>query len=306
MSFSANLKTEILENKPMRIRYKKAQAYGLFAFSKSFSDGSVEIATENADTARLFTWFSRDFLGKGVEIISKEKSQNGKTLNIVQLLNACDRERLLQIFDHAAGRINMGILSSQAHVCAFLSGAYLACGSVTDPNKAYHIEFVVRNEPLCDALKGLLDDILPGAKKTARRGNFVVYYKEYSQIEDLLTLMGAPKSSLAMIDVEMLKSVRNTANRATNCETANIDKIVAAAANQVEDIKLVLEKHGEEGLAENLLAVARLRLENPEASLRELSELINPGISRSGIFHRLDKLSKIANEIRAETGRDFV
>lgn len=303
MSFSADLKTEILENKPMRARYKKAQAYGLFAFAKSFSASSVEFATENAETARLFIWFSQDFLGKNTEMISKEKSRNGKTLYTVRLATQSNCKRLLELFGHTDGTINTGLLSTQEHLCAFLSGAYLACGSVTDPYKGYHIEFVVRSEPLCNALKTLLDSVLPEVKKTVRRGNFVLYYKEYAQVEDLLTLMGASKSSLAMIDVEMLKGVRNSANRATNCETANIDKLVAAAVSQIEDIKLVLEKRGEESLPESLRTVAKLRLDNPEASLRELSELISPKISRSGIFHRLDKLSKIAGEIRIEMGK---
>ncbi len=300
MSFSTELKTEILENKPMRTRYKKAQAYGLFAFSKSFTASSVSLSSENAEVARLFTWFIQDFIGRDVPIISQESLQNKKILHGVKLGEHRDREKLLEFFGHHDGQINQEILNSQEQICAFLSGAYLACGNITDPQKSYHVEFVVREKHLCEQLKAMLDTVLFEAKMTARRSNFVVYYKEFAQIEDLLTLIGASKSCLAMIDIEMIKGVRNSANRATNCETANIDKLVAAASNQIEDIQLVLEAVGEESLPKNLLAAARLRLDNPESSLRELSEISSPTISRTGLHHRLNKISQIAAEIRLE------
>lgn len=297
MSFSSDLKNEILENKPMRARFKKAQAYGLFAFSKSFSESSVSVLTENPDTAKLFTWLLRDFLGRKTAILSSETLQNQKPLYHVRLPERADRQRLLCFFNHNGG-INRENIPAPPHISAFLSGAYLACGNVTDPEKSYHMEFVVRDEALADSLQCLLDESIPGAKRTARRGSYVVYYKEYAQIEDLLTLMGAPKACLAMIDVEMIKSVRNQANRATNCETANIDKLVNAAAQQMQDIQLLLDTLGGEGLPEHLRAVAELRLNNPDASLRELAAMSEPPMSRSGMHHRLDKLSRMAGEIR--------
>lgn len=300
MSFSASLKAEIIENKPLRARYKQAQAYGLFAFSKSFSEQMVCIATENLETARLYGGLLKDFLGKDTDIARDEKLQSGKPLYTVRLTERESRERLIALFGHTEGAINCGLLPSQEHVGAFLGGVYLACGHMTDPNKSYHVEFVVRDEPLCDTLKSLLDSVLSVAKKTARRGSFVIYYKERAQLEDLLTLMGAHKSSLAVIEIEMMKDVRNSANRATNCETANIDKLVAASAGQIADIKLVLEQIGEQNLPENLRIAARLRQENPEASLRELSDMAEPKISRSGMFHRFSKLAKMAEDIRAQ------
>jgi DNA-binding protein WhiA len=181
---------------------------------------------------------------------------------------------------------------------AFLSGVYLSCGSVTDPEKGYHLEFVARRESLCRELAALLEQYIPGVKTTSRRGVFVAYYKDRIQIEDLLTLMGASKASLTMIDVEMIKEVRNRANRVTNCETANIDKTVSAAAGQMQDIAYILDTKGLEFLPENLRGVALLRLENPDLSLRELCALCEESISRSGLHHRLEKLSKIAGELR--------
>lgn len=302
MSFSSDLKTEILENKALRSRHKKAQAYGLFAFSKSFTVSSVSISTENEGTAKLFLWFLKHFLGGGVDAATGEITGGGKTIYTVKLNERADRERLLGEFGHEEGRVNRSVLPTPAHLGAFLSGAYLACGNITDPRKSYHIEFVVKDEGLCGGLKSLLDECLPGAKQAKRRGNFVVYYKEYSQIEDLLTIMGASRSCLAMIDVEMIKGARNNANRAANCENANIDKLVEASMSQIEDIKLVLSSVGEEDLPEHLREIARLRLENPDASLRELAALLQPAMSRSGIHHRLERLSRIAAEIRTESG----
>lgn len=302
MSFSTDLKNEILDGKPLRARLKKARAYGLLAFSRNFSGEAVELATENPGVARLFGEYLRDFLGHGAQIAPGEKSRNGRTVYLVRLGDRDDREKLTGLFGHNGNTINMEFLPTPAHVQAFLSGAYLACGNTTDPQKSYHAEFVTRSESLCGSLKALLDSCLPGAKSTRRRGSFVVYYKEYAQIEDLLTMMGASRSTLSMIEIEMIKSVRNSANRATNCETANIDKLVNAATSRIEDIRLVLDSVGGEALPESLRAAALLRLENPDASLRELAEMSEPPVSRSGMYHRLENLSKIAGELRARAG----
>lgn len=183
----------------------------------------------------------------------------------------------------------------------FIAGAFIVCGNVTNPERGYHAEFAVREGAHADELRYLLDKHLPGAKTITRKTGTAIYYKEHEQIEDLLTLMGAPKACLAMIDIEILKSVRNSANRATNCETANLDKLVNAAAARLSDISLLLGHIGEEGLPENLKEVARLRLENPEASIRELAAMA--GISRSGLQHRLNRLSRMAEDLRSKAGQ---
>ncbi|MCL2033503.1 MAG: DNA-binding protein WhiA [Oscillospiraceae bacterium] len=299
MSFSAALKTEILENKQLRARFKKAQAYGLFLFAKGFSESSVLVATENYEIFKLYLSFLNDFLAPPESLMTGEKVRNDKTVYTARLDGAGDRKKLLDIFGQTAG-VNKELLKGHGNVCAFLSGAYLACGNITDPEKSYHIEFVVKDEALCKDLKSVLDSCLLGAKTTHRRGSCVIYGKEYAYIEDLLTLMGAPKSCLAMIDVEMMKNARNNANRATNCETANIDKMVDAARSQIKDISLVLETAGSESLPEDLQEIAKLRLQNPYMSLKELGGLTSPVLSRSGVFHRLDRISKLAAGIRGK------
>lgn len=302
MSFSLELKQELLENKGLRVKYKKTFAYGLFLFGRAFDREEVALHTENEDTARLFTWFIQDFLGRDTVFSMEEQPRGTKSVYAVSLPLLDDRLRLLALFGQEEG-INRAELATPELIPAFLSGAYLACGNIIDPEKSYHMEFVVRGERLCRELTALLDQVVPGARDSIRRQNYVVYYKECASIQDLMTLMGATKSCLRVIDIEMYKNVRNQANRTTNCETANIDKQVDAAALQVEDILLILEERGEDILPSPLQTVARLRLAHPDASLRELSQLSPETLSRSGIHHRLEKLQKLAREIRETKGR---
>lgn len=302
MSFSLGLKQEILENRPMRVRCKQAQSYGLFLFSRSFTADQVMLRTENEETVKLFQWFARDILGRKTPFAQEAQRRGGKSVYTIALAMREDSRRLLEFYGHEEGAVNREVIDTPEKLGAFLAGAYLACGNITDPAKSYHMEFVMRDDSLSRSLAALLEETIPGAKTTSRRGNNVVYYKECGAIEDLMTLMGATRSCLAVIDIEMYKNVRNQANRTTNCETANIDKLVGAATSQVEDIRLILATKGEDDLPDGLLAVAKLRMENLDASLRELAELSPEPLSRSGIHHRLDKLGRIAAEIREQTG----
>lgn len=300
MSFSHSLKTEITENRSMRARYKRAQAYGLLLFGRSFSAEGVSLRTEHLPTARLYTACLRDYAGPDAEI-SFSESRWESAVYTASLAKNADRLALLKCFHQSEG-INPGNLPSPRHVHAFLAGAYLACGNIADPAKSYHMEFVVAGERLCRDLCALLAEYFEPPRHSLRRGSHVVYYKECAQIEDFITMIGAPKSSLAVVDVELFKDVRNRANRATNCETANIDRLVSAAAAQIEDIRTVLDRIGEESLSLPLRQAALLRLENPDASLRELCVLLPGGISRSGLHHRLAKLSQMAEKLREKEG----
>lgn len=301
MTFSLRIKQEILENKPLRTRHKLAYAYGLFLFGRSFSAAEVSLHTENEETVHLFQWFTGSLLGRLTALGLGEKRRNGRKIYMVGLANGEDRRRLLEYFGQGEG-INRGNLAGQEQLGAFLAGAYLACGNITDPEKGYHLEFVVRDRTVSGDLACMLEETVPGARVSSRRNGQIVYYKEFGPIEDVLTLIGATKSCLALIDIEMLKGIRNQANRAVNCETANIDKTVSAVASQIENIELILQTMGEDQLPEALWQVVHLRLKHPEASLRELAELSPDLISRSGIHHRLEKIGNIAAKIRAGKG----
>ena len=139
-------------------------------------------------------------------------------------------------------------------------------------------------------------------KITVRRNDYILYYKESEHIEDLLTYIGAGKASLEMMEVKIVKELRNKVNRATNCETANITKVIDASMKQTQDIRLIAENGGLEALDEDLRELARLRMENPEMSLRELGENLSEKISRSGVNHRLKRIAQFAQEIRIKQG----
>ena len=181
---------------------------------------------------------------------------------------------------------------------SFIRGAFLAAGSVSDPNKAYHFEIVVNQEQngelLCEVMRSFDID----AKMITRKYHYVVYVKEGAQIVDLLNVMEAHVALMNFENVRILKDMRNTINRKVNCEAANINKTVKAATRQVEDILYIKEKIGLATLAEGLEEVALLRIEYPEASLKELGEMLNPPVGKSGVNHRLKKLCEIAEGLR--------
>ena len=300
MSFSQQIKLEIIDNKPYRQRAELAQAYGLFLLSPAFAQGQMTFSTELLQLRQLYIWFLRRILGKSVKINIDEQVSRGKTLYKIVMPEQHDREKLRDMFSFK----NIDdMLKTDAELDAFCAGAFMACGSMGNPNRAYHLEFAVREKAIADKLRSVIEmrmNIQPGL--TARRTYSIIYIKDSEQIQDLLTIMGASRASLALIDIEMIKEVRNRANRVTNCETANIDKLVVASSRQVEDISLVLEVLGEQGISEVHLSAAKLRLKYPEVSLRELCELSPEPVSRSGMHHRYTALAKMAAQIRENEG----
>jgi hypothetical protein len=194
--------------------------------------------------------------------------------------------------------IDSGIIATNS-LGVFAAGAFLACGSVNDPSKEYHLEFSVPGEKLAADLSMLLSDIGVTAGTVTRRGQLIVYIKGSESIEDTLTFIGAQQCTLELMNVKIYKDVRNKANRIANCDAANIDKVLNAAMKQIEDIKLIENTCGLESLTGELREVAELRLENIDMSLQEIGENLTEPISRSGVNHRFKKLAKIADEIRS-------
>ena len=177
---------------------------------------------------------------------------------------------------------------------AFIRGAFLAVGSVSDPEKSYHFEIVCTARQLQELLASYDVD----AKVVLRKRHYVVYIKEGSQIVELLGLMGAHISLMQLENVRIVKEMRNSVNRKVNCETANLNKTVSAAVRQAEDIRYIQEKIGLDKLPMDLEETARLRLEHTEASLKELGDMLSPKVGKSGVNHRLRKLSQIADDLR--------
>ena len=179
---------------------------------------------------------------------------------------------------------------------AFLRGLFLRSGSINDPEKMYHLEIVCDSRSFAIRLKEILTSYQLRAKIVDRKGHFVVYLKDSSQIADFLALIQANVSLFSLENTMVVKDVRNTVNRRVNCETANIKKTVSASLSQIEAIEYIRDHIGFEKLPENLRETARLRLENPDDSLQDLGLKLNPPVGKSGMNHRLRKLKKIADE----------
>lgn len=181
---------------------------------------------------------------------------------------------------------------------AFLRGAFLAAGSMSDPNKAYHFEIVCTTVNMAEQLRRMMCSFSMDAKIVARKKMYVVYLKEGAQLVDMLNIMEAHVSLMELENVRILKEMRNAVNRKVNCETANINKTVSAAVKQVEDIRYIQQTIGLDKLSDGLKEMAILRLEHPDATLKELGELSDPPVGKSGVNHRLRKIGEIAEGVR--------
>jgi DNA-binding protein WhiA len=182
--------------------------------------------------------------------------------------------------------------------------AFLRSGSISDPEKFYHLEIVFSSEEEAKTIQKMLEDFKLDAKIVERKGHYVVYLKEGSQIADMLRIMEAPLALMEFENVRIVKEMRNSINRQVNCEAANLGKTISAAVKQVEDIKFICSKVGLENIPEGLAETAKKRLEYPEATLKELGEFMDPPLGKSGVNHRLKKLSELAEDLRSHKEED--
>ncbi|MBR1866539.1 MAG: DNA-binding protein WhiA [Lachnospiraceae bacterium] len=183
---------------------------------------------------------------------------------------------------------------------AFIRGFFLAAGSVNDPQKAYHFEIVVQSRELAEVIRSIIRSFSLDAKMVKRKKYYVVYLKEGSMIVDILNVMEAYVGLMDMENIRILKDMRNDINRRVNCETANIRKTVDAARRQIEDIEYIEQTRGLGYLNDSLRELAQMRLEEPDANLSELGKMLNPPVSKSGVNHRLRKISNIAKALRED------
>lgn len=181
---------------------------------------------------------------------------------------------------------------------AYLRGAFLAGGSISDPEKIYHLEITAHSMKLANELCGFINKFKLNARVIKRKGNYIVYLKEGESIVDFLNVIGAHTALLELENVRIFKEMRNNVNRIVNCETANLEKTINASWRQVENIRYIRDNMGFESLPENLRQIAEMRLEYSDANLKELGEMLSPTLGKSGVNHRLRKLDKIAEDIR--------
>ena len=301
MSFSADVKKELAAAKNGCSFCLGATLYGMLLYGKCVQGNKILFSTESDDAAELFATRVIEMTGA---ILTIHEPESGKRpFYMVTVEDSRDVSRLIDQFelhDTACdkGTLNRRFFPNPCCMEAFLRGVYLACGSMSDPQKEYHLEFRAPNEALAQALCALLLENNLHFKVTSRAGQMIVYAKESAQIEDTLTRIGAVHSTMSLMNLKIEKEMRNQVNRVTNCETANIEKTVNAAFAQVQKIKYIKDTVGFDSLPIPLQEAALLRLANPDATLSELCRLSGGTVSRSGMNHRLSRLSTIADELR--------
>lgn len=306
MSFSVQTKDELARVEGAACcRLAELSALALLGGRLVPGDGLV-VTTENAAVARkLFKALKAEFgLTAGIEVRRKARLKK----NNEYLVRVADQEGLRPALEKMAlitssGRSRSGLKRDlvKRECCrrAYLRGAFLARGSVSSPRGAYHLEVSVNARKTAADLSGLMQQLGLEARYSPRKRGWVVYLKDGEQVAAALNLMGAHTALLAFENARIYKDMRNQVNRLVNCDTANVGKTVLAGVRQEESIRLVVERLGLDNLPPPLRQVARLRLQNPEISLRELGEMAHPPLSKSCINHRLRKLERIAENILA-------
>ncbi len=297
MSFTAEVKKELAGLEIMPECCKRSLAYGFLLYGKSFTARSVSCTTDYAEVMQTFERTIAETSGVETTV---SQLKNGKY--VLKIPSAEDRRRIIEYFDHSVNsislRINRGVFEDDECYAAFLRGVFLSCGSIANPDKNYHLEFVVPYHNLSLDLLKILTDYGLKAKHILRKYSYVIYLKDSESIEDLLTLMGAVNSSLELMGIKIQKDVRNKINRQMNFESANMSRSIEAGLAQVEAIEIIEKKQGLDSLSDELKEVAFLRRENPDMSLKQLGENLSVPISRSGVNHRLMKIMELADKYR--------
>lgn len=304
MSFSGQIKEELAQVISSPRHCQLAELAVLVQFCGHIEeDGSLLVQSENPLVIRkCFTLLKKTFK---IEAVAKSQMQ---TQNYRLFVTGEDAFRILEALKicDTAGHLMMRHLTDPVLIknscCkrAYLRGCYMAVGSMSDPYKSYHLELVCGLQAQAEQLLKILHDFSLDAKMIVRKKYHVVYMKEGENIADFLNITEAHKALMEFENTRIYKGMRNMVNRKVNCEAANITKTVNAATRQVEDIRLIREKMGLEGLPEPLRQMAYVRLENPQASLGELGKLLDPPVGKSGVNHRLRKLGELAKELKVK------
>lgn len=299
MSFSSDIKKELCDVRELSPQQAEAMLYGIM-YASRMDEGRPLIQTENIDLMNAAAELIRAvFPNVRTGIVRLVK--NSGSLYTLKIRSGW--EDIAERFGDFSSISRDAVSGGDEESGAFLRGVFVSCGSVTDPNKEYHLELVLPENDRTPALLDFIAEHGMSLKETARGGarskKTVLYAKESELIEDCLTYIGAANHSIEIMQVKIVKDFRNRVNRSVNCENANLDKTVAASNKSTADIEYIFSTMGADWLSPDLRETARLRVENPEMSLSELCGMFPEKISRSGLNHRLKKLSKLAEELRS-------
>lgn len=312
MSFSLKVKNEVCKHVEVNKQEAIAELSAIMKVSGTLlftnKQFNFKITTENAAIARLVFKILKEHFGIHTEImIKKNNSLKKNNIYIILISEEEGVKSLLKEVGIIKETINVfsldynipkSIIECDECRRAYIRGAFLGGGSISNPEKTYHLEFVTHNEEYAKDLSNLINSYNLNSKVIKRKNSYIIYLKEGEQIVDLLNIIGAHASLLELENVRIMKEMRNNVNRLVNCETANLSKTVNAAVRQVESIKFIEREIGLGRLPKNLRDVAELRINYPDESLRELGKMLNPPVGKSGVNHRLRRIEKIADELK--------
>lgn len=296
MTFSSGIKNELSDLQWKDLCCVKAEIMAALLCSARFGSGKVSIATAHKKYMKRLSSMINEVYATDVKIT------HGSELYTIICEDAMAFNEILEDlyssvgFDSVRGTVKEPMFTEKCCSRSFLRGVFLSCGSISEPEKAYHLELSTRRVSVASAIKEQLAEENINAGMLKRGGYHVLYIKEGQNISDFLLIIGAQKAMLRLESLMVDKSVRNSVNRIVNCDSANIDRIALTGARQLEAIKHISKNIGLNKLPEGLRKAAKLRLENPDISIKELGELMDPPLGKSGMNHRLKKLEQIASE----------
>ena len=292
MSFSAEVKTELCRVPLSRRCCAQAEAYGVLLCCNTFSPGEARVVTENeAFAQRLPVLIKKAFK------LSFDRLPAGESKQVFVIDDPAKLAVLYQTFgtDPKALALHLNFAAVEEDCCraAFLRGAFLAGGSVTDPRKGYHLELTTSHHSVSREVLALMRELDQEPKSAQRKGNAVIYFKQSEKIEDFLTCVGAPLAAMEVMNAKLERDLRGKVNRRVNCDAANLDKAVEAAMSQVEAIRRLEGDGTLITLPDKLREAAALRLAHPEDTLAQLAQRCDPPITKSALNHRLRKLVEL-------------
>ena len=299
ISFSGNAKAEICRCVPQKSCCALAECFGILLFCNHFSKDNIRVITESRELAQLLPKLFKKAFGIAFDVLPEQDASGKMIFQITQLDKI---ETIMQSYgfdpaDTLTLHINLAAVEDDCCKTAFLRGAFLAGGSVTDPTKTYHLELATTHHSVSREGFALIHEMLGFAPKAAQRyGGQVLYLKQSEQISDFLTLLGAPVASMGIMEAQLEKELNNNVNRRCNCDDANTSKGVEAAQEQLAAIRILHQKGIVEQLPAKLRQAALAREENPEASLTELAGMREPPITKPAMNHILKKLVQMAKE----------
>jgi len=299
MSYSYNTKVELCRLTPENNCCAIAECYGMLLYGNTFTTREIRIVTGNKVLGkRIVDMFLAAF--KTSFDIMPDEDEPGKQAYIIK--NSKKISRIFEVYGYSkesllAHHVNLGVLENECCNKSFIRGAFLTGGAVTDPAKSYHLELVTDHFNVSRQTYSLMLEMGFSPKETSRSGNYIIYFKQSSAIEDFLTFIGAPIHAMELMSAKIEKDVRNTVNRKVNCDTANVTKTVDAAVAQIENIRKIKTSGVFEELPEKLRKAAELREEYPELSIKELAEISIPPVTKSCMNHRMRKLTEISANI---------